>query len=105
MTLADLLANPKTAEELRDLALVFTAELRERLISAQTQYGSPQFSAEPGGPLTDGRYFHCADILTEIGPRGIYGAGFAHLDASRFNEIDVMPLSEAVAMLPAPQEP
>jgi hypothetical protein len=101
MTLADLMPLvPLPAEQGRQYALVFAASLRDRLCEVQSQYGSASFSVFPAGPLADGRYYHCADILSEVGPRGIYAAGFARLDASRFNEIEVLPLADAVALLP-----
>jgi hypothetical protein len=101
MTLADLLPQlPLSAEYGRQYALVFSASLRDRLIEVQQQYGRQTFTVFPAGPLIDGRYYHCADILSEVGPGGIYGAGFAHLDASRFDEIEVVPLADAVALLP-----
>jgi len=101
MTLADLVSQlPLSAEYGRQYALVFSASLRDRLVEVQSQHGKPTFSAIPAGPLTDGRYYHCADILSEVGPSGIYAAGFAHLDASRFNEIEVVPIAEAIALLP-----
>ena len=102
MTLVDLLEDPKSVEELRLLALVFSAELRDRLVAVQAQHGHPQFTAFPAGPLTTGQYYHCASILTEVSTGGMYAAGFAHLDASRFGEIEVVPLEDAVALLPPP---
>ncbi len=100
MTLADLIASPRPLAELRGLALLFTAELRDRLVAVQSEYGRPEFTAFPAGPTSDGRYYHCADILAETQPGGIYSAGFAHLDASRFNEVQVVSLTDAVALLP-----
>ena len=100
MTLAELISSPPPLAQLRGMALVFSASLRDRLVAVQSQYGDDTFTVFPAGPLADGRYYHCADILSEVGPRGIYGAGFAHLDASRFNEIEVLPLVDAVALLP-----
>ena len=101
MTLADLLPQlPLSAEYGRQYALVFSVSLRDRLVEVQSQYGDDTFTAIPAGPLTDGRYYHCADILSEVGPRGIYAAGFAHLDAGRFDEIEVVPIADAVALLP-----
>jgi hypothetical protein len=99
MTLADLLASPRPLAELRGLAVVFSSELRDRLVAVQSEHGRPQFTVFPAGPLADGRYYHCADILAEVGSGGIYHAGFSHLDASRFGEIAVVPLSEAAALL------
>lgn len=102
MTLADLLTSPRPIEELRGLALVFSSELRDRLVAVQSEHGRPQFTVFPAGPTTDGRYYHCADILAEVGSGGMYGAGFLHLDASRFDEVEAIPLADAVALLPPP---
>ena len=105
MTLADLLVSPRPLAELRGLALLFTAELRDRLVAVHSEYGRPEFTVFPAGPTSDGRYYHCADILAEAQPDGIYGAGFAHLDASRFDEVEVVPIADAMALMPQPQEP
>jgi hypothetical protein len=102
MTLADLLASPRPLADLRGLAIVFSSELRDRLVAVQAEHGRPPYTAFPAGPLADGRYYHCADIIAEVGSGGIYHAGFSHLDASRFGEVSVVPLSEAVALLPQP---
>jgi hypothetical protein len=101
MTLADLLADMPSLENLRGLALVFDAALRERVLEVHAQYGAGYASVYPAGPTTDGRYYFCADILSETRPGGIYAAGFSMLDASRFDEIAVIPLADAVALLPA----
>jgi hypothetical protein len=41
-----------------------------------------------------------ADILTECLPGGLVYGGFSQLDAGRFSEIEVVPLAEALALLP-----
>ena len=105
MTLSDLLASPRPLAELRGLAVVFSSDVRDRLVAVQSQYGRPEFSVFPAGPLTDGRYYHCADILAEVGSGGIYHAGFLHLDASVFVNVAVLPLADAVALLPEPPSP
>lgn len=105
MTLADLIASPRPIAELRGLALLFSAELRDRLVAVQAEYGRPEFSVIPAGPTTDGRYYHCADLLAETRPGGIYGAGFSHLDSARFSEVIVLPIGEAVALLPQETPP
>jgi hypothetical protein len=102
MTLADLISSPLPLAQLRGLALVFSDDLRDRLVAVQSQHGRPQFTVFPAGPTTDGRYYHCADIIAEVGSGGIYHAGFSHLDASRFDEVEVIPLADAVALLPTP---
>ena len=102
MTLADLISSPLPLAQLRGLALVFSDDLRDRLVAVQSEHGRPQFTVFPAGPTTDGRYYHCADIIAEVGSGGIYHAGFSHLDASRFDEVEVIPLADAVALLPTP---
>lgn len=102
MTLADLLTSPPSPAELAGLALVFDADLRDRLVAVQAEHGDPRFTAYPA-QLTDGRYMHQASILTECQPGGLYHAGFSHLDAARFSEIEVIDYAEAVALLPVPE--
>lgn len=98
MTLTDLLAAMPT--DLSGLALVFDQELRDRLVAVQAEYGNPRFTAFPAA-LIDGRYMHLAGILKECQPGGLYYAGFSQLDAGRFDEIAVVPLADAVALLPS----
>lgn len=103
MTVAELLPRlPLTYEEGRTYGLVFDAALAERLAEVQAEHPS-QFVAQPL-PLVDGRYLLCGDLLSEV-PNGLYGVGFSHLDASRFDEIAVMPWADAVALLPLPPSP
>lgn len=99
MTLADLLTVPLQPAELQGLALVFDAELRDRLVAVQAEYGDRRFTAYPSR-LADGRYMHQASILTECQPGGLYHAGFSRLDAERFDEIEVMDYEDALALLP-----
>ena len=99
MTLADLLATPVPPSQLPGLALVFEADLRDRLEAAQAEFGNQRFTAHPAA-LIDGRFMHQASILMECQPGGLYWAGFSRLDAGRFSEVEVMPYADAVAMLP-----
>lgn len=103
MTLADLISMPASINQLQGLALVFSGDLRDRLVNMQCEHGRPQLTVFPAGPTTDGRYFHCADILSEIFDGGMYGASFAHWLATS-SEVAVIALSDAVAMLPQPNE-
>jgi hypothetical protein len=90
---------PVSADYGRQWALVFDEELAERL--ADVQAGHPtQHWARPV-QLTDGRWLLCGDLLSEV-PNGLYGVGFHHLNASRFDEIAIVPWAEAVALLPQP---
>lgn len=104
MTLADLLADLPEPGELAGLALVFSSELRDRLVAVQAEYGDSRFTAYPAA-LTDGRYMHQASILTACMPSGVYHAGFVHLDAGRFDEIEVIPYANALALLPISDGP
>ena len=80
-------------------ACVFSQELAARLVEIQ-QANPIQFRVTPLA-LTDGRYMIRTAILSEC-PNGVYGENFARLDASRFNEISLVPWAEAVALLPQP---
>jgi hypothetical protein len=99
MTLSELMANMPPPADLANLALVFSSELKDRLIEVQTEYGDPLRTACPA-ELSDGRWMHQASILTACLPGGIYAAGFSRLDAGRFGEINVIGYAEALALLP-----
>jgi hypothetical protein len=85
-------------------ALVFDAALAQRLAEVQGQHGDPRHVPSPRR-LTDGRFMLTADILTECVPGGLVYGGFSHLDAARFGEIAVLPLAEALALLPVAPSP
>lgn len=97
MTLADITL-PITYEWGCDHALLFDAALARRLAEIHAQYGDPQNVPAPR-LLADGRFMLTADILTEcVG--GFLTVPFSHLDASRFDEIEVVPIADALALLP-----
>jgi hypothetical protein len=98
MTLADI-ALPVTYEWGVAHALVFDAALAQRLGEVQAQHGDPRHVPAPR-TLTDGRFMLTADILTECLPGGLVYGGFSQLDAGRFDEIEVVPLADALALLP-----
>ena len=99
MTLADLTL-PVTYEWGVAHALVFDVALAQRLGEVQAEHGDPRHVPSPR-LLTDGRFMLTADILTECVPGGLVYGGFSQLDAGRFDEIEVVPLADAVALLPA----
>ena len=103
MTLADLTL-PVAYDWGVSHALVFDAALAARLAEVQAGHGDPRHVPAPRR-LTDGRFMLMADILTECVPGGLIYGGFSHLDAARFGEIEVMPMAEAVALLPARPSP
>ena len=98
MTLADVTL-PVSYEWGVAHALVFDVALAQRLAQVQAQHGDPRHVPAPR-TLTDGRFMLTADILTECLPGGLVYGGFSQLDAGRFDEIEVVPLAEALALLP-----
>lgn len=101
MTLADLLplAPTLTAADAKALALVFGQAGCDALQQAQP---GGQHRAAPA-QLTDGRWMLCADLLTEIHVGGLYAAAFARLPQDAFDQVEVMPWADAVALLPVPE--
>jgi hypothetical protein len=103
MTLSDLITQPVSYETTKDLALVFSPELAAQLAAVQSEHGNPRHVASPVD-LTDGRKMLCADLLTEVGPGGLYSGGFAHLPAELFPSVEVLPMSQVLPLLPQPEE-
>lgn len=103
MTLADIITQPISYETAKDLALVFSPELAAQLAAIQQEYGNPKHVASPVD-LNDGRKMLCADLLTEVGQGGLYSGGFSHLPAELFPLVEVIPMSDAIALLPQPEE-
>ena len=99
MTLADVTL-PVSYEWGVAHALLFDVALARRLAEVQATHGDPRHMPNPR-LLTDGRFMLAADILTECLPGGLVYGGFSHLDAARFDEIAVVTMAEAVALLPA----
>ena len=103
MTLADTTL-PVSYEWGQAYALLFGPALAQRLAEVQVAHGDPRHLPHAVA-LTDGRFMLNADILTECLPGGLVYGGFSQLDAGRFDEIEVVPLAEALALLPAEPSP
>lgn len=101
MTLADLISQPVSYETAKELAIVLTPEQAATLGAIQQEYGNPRHVAAPV-PLMDGRLMLCADLLTETGPGGLYAQGFAHLPAELFPQVQILPMADAIALIPQP---
>lgn len=100
-TLAELLPFlPVSYEYGRQFGMVYSQELADRLAEVQAEEPT-QFVAK-GVLLTDGRYLLSADILSEV-PSGLYRIGFGKLDPARFDEISILPIADAMALLPVPE--
>jgi hypothetical protein len=103
MTLADLITQPVIYETAKELAILLTPDQAATLRAIQAQYGNPQHVAAPV-PLVDGRLMLCADLLTETGPGGLYAQGFAHLPAELFPQVQILPMADAIAFIPQPDQ-
>jgi hypothetical protein len=103
MKLADLLplSSSMTDVELKGYALVFNNSLRGVLAQAEAERPNARHRTNPT-VLTDGRYLLCADLLAEVGPKGLYADGFAQLPSGLFDQVDVLPWDEAKALIPTP---
>jgi hypothetical protein len=102
MTLADLIQQPISYETAKDLSLVFSPELAVQLADIQEQHGNPRHVASPVD-LVDGRKMLCADLLTEVGPGGMYATGFGFLPTELFPLVEVILMADASALLPKPE--
>ena len=99
MKLSDLTL-PISYTDARGLALVFASQLAARLAELHGLHGSTNCVPVPR-TLTDGRLMLCADVLTEIGPGGLLEAMWAAADKQVLGQaVEVLPWSEAVALLP-----
>jgi hypothetical protein len=103
MTLANLIHQPVSYETAKDLALVFSPELASQLAAVQAEHGNPRHVAMPVD-LIDGRKMLRADLLTEVGPGGLYAPGFAHLPAELFHLVEVTPMSQVLPLLIQPEK-
>ena len=104
MTLSDITL-PIAYEWGRQHALLFTPQLAQRLAELHAQYGRPDCIAMPVA-LTDGRLMLSADILTAIEPGGWLCEMWQHADKEvLLPNVEVVPIEEAMALMPKQQEP
>lgn len=104
MKLADV-ALPISDQEAKSLAIVFAPPLASRLALLHSEHGSSNCVPVPSC-LRDGRLMLCGDVLTEIGPGGLLEAMWAHADMNvLMASVDVMPLADALALLPLQETP
>lgn len=83
-------------------ALLFSADMAERLAAVHAEHGDPTVVPMPVA-LTDGRLMLTADVLTECGPGGLLAEMWAAADkAVLLPSVEVVPLDEALALLPPP---
>jgi len=103
MILTDILDQlPLTYEHGQSYALIFHADLLPLLEAVQSAIPS-QHRADPV-VLADGRYMLPGDLLSEVGEEGLYAAGFNAFDPQVFQQIELIPFEDGVALLPEPVE-
>lgn len=91
---------PMPYDECRDLALVYPYEVAVVLYGIQEEHGDPRH-VPAGRQLTDGRWMLCGDVLSEVGDGGILASAFSHITQELMASVEVVPMSEAVALLPS----
>jgi formylglycine-generating enzyme required for sulfatase activity len=100
MTLSELIATNPNYATAKDLAMIITPEQSRIFADTQNAYGDPRHVPSPVA-LSDGTFFLCADLLTEFGPNGLYRSWFQHLPQDIFPQIYIIPMAEAIELLPA----
>jgi hypothetical protein len=104
MTLADV-SFPVAYEWGVAQALLFSPQLAQRLAELHAEHGRPDCVARPVA-LTDGRLMLTADILTATDPGGYLHAMWEAADKEvLLPAVEVMPLAEALALLPVETPP
>jgi hypothetical protein len=90
--------------ECKDLALVYSYEVAVAWHTIQQEHGDSRHVGI-GLPLSDGRWMMFAEILSEMYPGGIIGWAVEYLTPEIMAQIEVIPLADAVALLPESPSP
>lgn len=102
MTLSELTL-PMPYADCKNLAMVYPYEVAVLWYTIQQEHGDPRHVAT-AQQLTDGRWMLGGHLLSELYPGGIIGWAVEYLTPEIMAQIEVVPMSEAVALLPL-QEP
>jgi hypothetical protein len=100
MTLLSDLSLPMQWAECKGLAMVYSYEIALALYQVQAEYGDSRH-VPIGRQMTDGRWMLNGDTLSEVGEGGILARAFAHVTPEMMAAVEVVPLEEALALLPA----
>jgi hypothetical protein len=98
MWLSDL-AIPLPYAECKDLALVYPYGVALLLYTTQQEHGDPRHVVT-GQPLTDGRYMIAGEMLSEVGPGGLFAWIADYMTPEIMGQIEVVPMSEVVGLVP-----
>jgi hypothetical protein len=104
MTLSDITL-PIAYEWGRKHALLFSPAIATRLAELHAEYGRPDCVPTPVA-LTDGRFMFTADILITIEPGGPLHEMWEAADkAVLLPAVEVVPIADAMALLPQEEGP
>lgn len=95
---------PLPYDECKDLALVYDHATAAEWYAIQQEHGDPRHVAS-GQQLTDGRWMMGGHLLSELHEGGILAWAIAHLTPDFMAKVEVMPLADAVALLPPDPSP
>ena len=93
---------PVPYADCKDLALVYPYEIAVALYGVQEEHGDPRH-VPVGRQLVDGRWAMCGDVLSEVGSNGILAKAFGYITTEMMANVEVIPMSEALALLPLDQ--
>jgi len=103
MTLADLTL-PMPYDECKDLALVYDYATAAEWYTIQQEHGDPRHVAG-GQQLTDGRWMMGGHLLSELHEGGILAWAVPHLLLGWMSRVEIIPLADAIALLPESPSP
>jgi hypothetical protein len=98
MWLSDL-AIPMPYADCKDLALVYPYEVALTLYTTQQEHGDPRHVVT-GQTLTDGRYMIAGEMLSEVGPGGLFAWIAEYMAPEIMAQVEVVPMSEVVGLVP-----
>jgi hypothetical protein len=104
MTLDTLLSDLPPISELQQLALVFSSEVNDALVLAQSSLPPERQHRVQAIQLTDSRWLLSADILSEIGGTGLFKDGFIAPPQEYFSQVEVISWDAARLLLPITDE-
>jgi hypothetical protein len=95
---------PVPYEDCKDLALVYSYEVAVQWYESQVEHGDRRHTFT-GLALSDGRWMMYGDVLSELYPGGIIGWAVEYLTPEIMAQIEVIPLADALALLPESPSP
>ena len=91
---------PMPYDECKGLALVYPYEVALVLYTAQQEHGDPRHVVT-GQPLTDGRYMIAGEMLSEVGPGGLFAWIASCMTPEIMGQIEVVPMSYIADLIPS----